>query len=224
MTKDLQVNCIITTFTFQSGSIQMTLCKVYINRVFYLYIPIWFYSNDNRELMQSDIQQLYIPIWFYSNENSAAVSYKSCRLYIPIWFYSNDHLSHFLFDIYRLYIPIWFYSNKSGVRKQIPWKNAFTFQSGSIQILWDLAPLLSSHSLHSNLVLFKSCVIQKDGSRTFTLHSNLVLFKFCKASQIGGTSATLHSNLVLFKSVHIIPPIYAAWKALFCRPINKCFL
>ena len=122
-----------------------------------------------------------------------------------------------------LYIPIWFYSNKYFFEK-----------------------LFDRLTLHSNLVLFKS--VLKYWFITIsiiTLHSNLVLFKFVRTLlkclyfyftfQSGSIQIvlcllsivhliTLHSNLVLFKSVHIIPPIYTAWKALFCRPINKWFL
>ena len=99
--------------------------------------------------------------------------------------------------------------------------------------------------LHSNLVLFKyACrfkavyvfnlyipiwfysnafsvaVMQHISHFTFQSGSIQILSR----SSLCGILYPLHSNLVLFKSVHIIPPIYTAWKALFCRPINKWFL
>ena len=34
-----------------------------------LYIPIWFYSNNESRYLSSFLTLLYIPIWFYSNSN-----------------------------------------------------------------------------------------------------------------------------------------------------------
>ena len=75
-------------FTFQYGSIQIeTECLV--SEHISLYIPIWFYSNEQETKSQIASRQLYIPIWFYSNDKQAKRFYNSKELYIPIWFYSN---------------------------------------------------------------------------------------------------------------------------------------
>ena len=87
-----------------------------------LYIPIWFYSNDDATEEEIDKLALYIPIWFYSNlpvvadftraylplhSNLVLFKYRWQRksmlkmlLYIPIWFYSNPSIS------YHLFIPL----------------------------------------------------------------------------------------------------------------------
>ena len=56
-------------------------------------------------------------------------------LYIPIWFYSNNDYFLRAAYVYCLYIPIWFYSNPFGT-VYVPIGGTFTFQSGSIQIIW----------------------------------------------------------------------------------------
>ena len=144
----------IFTFTFQSGSIQMEL-HFYIKypcqslhsnlvlfkffsrsagrEVLYLYIPIWFYSNDNGVIVFDKPYNLYIPIWFYSNWVKALISH-------PV--HSSLHSNLVLFKFYTciflafpviLYIPIWFYSNLSII-SVLDGANLFTFQSGSIQM------------------------------------------------------------------------------------------
>ena len=75
----------------------------------------------------------------------------------------------------------------------------FTFQSGSIQIWIEKQVIYISISLHSNLVLFKSCMDKNSTSHVTPLHSNLVLFKFSAIVTNLLPFNPLHSNLVLFK-------------------------
>ena len=120
-------------FTFQSGSIQIILSNVICKKRTVLYIPIWFYSNYVLELQTTRPPFLYIPIWFYSNYTPPAV-YEAVRdLYIPICFYSNPGWksiilisSYFTFQSGSIQI-IFTASFKSPITN-------FTFQSGSIQI------------------------------------------------------------------------------------------
>ena len=102
-----------------------------------------------------------------------------------------------------LYIPIWFYSNRSqGAYK--------TEQYTCLYIpIW----------FYSNWTCIHVKIIYYCLYIPIWFYSNCIVLKLSALRHF-----TLHSNLVLFKSVHIIPPIYTAWKALFCRPINKWFL
>ena len=122
-----------TIFTFQSGSIQILVLVASsarlvplhsnlvlfkwcngrrCNRSAYLYIPIWFYSNNVKQMFEFHKISLYIPIWFYSNSKTAEGNFFWTYLYIPIWFYSNRKRTWLQFYLCSLYIPIWFYSNK----------------------------------------------------------------------------------------------------------------
>ena len=126
----------------------------------------------------------------------------SLQLYIPIWLYSN--LSIFLvhptsYNPLHSNLVIFKWRPKHWHLNNI---TIFTFQSGYIQMFG-----VGCQFCPFGVFTFQSGYIQM-------VHSLLC----CKRTP------SLHSNLVIFKSVHIIPPIYAAWKALFCRPINKCFL
>ena len=97
-----------------------------------LYIPIWFYSNENLESDETDIHALHSNLVLFKYDPMRVNDDTTGKLYIPIWFYSNVLPS-------ALYV--------------LP--HCFTFQSGSIQIYQPYCLLFASNSLHSNLVLFK---------------------------------------------------------------------
>ena len=61
---------------------------------FYLYIPIWLYSNDKSKIDSVELGKLYIPIWLYSNEAQKTLYVDISSLYIPIWLYSNNNQQH----------------------------------------------------------------------------------------------------------------------------------
>ena len=143
----------------------------------YLYIPIWFYSNISNLAPFIPNFHLYIPIWFYSNDkfeiikaifnnftfqsgsiqigNSSELSSGKLPLYIPIWFYSNTTVPM------PAVAPVIFFTFQSGSIQMVFFKNSkrichtFTFQSGSIQMEQWQEQRLAVQSLHSNLVLFK---------------------------------------------------------------------
>ena len=126
---------------------------------------------------------LYIPIWFYSNGIVCCNFFKLNILYIPIWFYSNWKIIQKLQHRECLYIPIWFYSNVDGsvcspnfinftfqsgsiqitqLQKKYNELLTFTFQSGSIQMTLNGTKVQSITTLHSNLVLFKSLLLNQN--------------------------------------------------------------
>ena len=122
-----------STFTFQSGSIQMSISKVsrrlgrtlHSNLVLFKFLQWPLYTL---------LENLYIPIWFYSNKYAG---------YMPVTSELSLHSNLVLFKLYPLrviyyhillYIPIWFYSNTDATNIVIE-RYAFTFQSGSIQIV-----------------------------------------------------------------------------------------
>ena len=80
-----------------------------------LYIPIWFYSNECKQLIENLKFDLYIPIWFYSN-GSTFTSEKGVAV-------------HFTFQSGSIQI---YHINATSPNFGI----SFTFQSGSIQILF----------------------------------------------------------------------------------------
>ena len=101
----------ISSFTFQSGSIQMFRINLIKDKFNLLYIPIWFYSNKCFRICKSCITCFT----FQSGSIQIALttitrSYLTV-LYIPIWFYSNDQRFTSQLHYHDLYIPIWFYSN-----------------------------------------------------------------------------------------------------------------
>ena len=64
----------IQLFTFHYGSI-LILWDRYINiPSVYIYIPLWFYSNQKRSLSIQPTTYIYIPLWFYSNVFAGAVN------------------------------------------------------------------------------------------------------------------------------------------------------
>ena len=98
-----------------------------------------------------------------------------------------------------LYIPIWFYSNGYYRKLQRVYErslhsNLVLFKS-CINFLWPF----STRTLHSNLVLFKFHFLNTHIHYYVSLHSNLVLFKFCEKNYPRQVIRSLHSNLVLFK-------------------------
>ena len=121
-------------FTFQSGSIQMTIQL----GILYVWTFFTFQSGSiqiSKQVNQfSSFLKLYIPIWFYSNFIAPPTQCRFTTLYIPIWFYSNNVHIIVFHNIAILYIPIWFYSN-AMLNLAPPLILSFTFQSGSIQIL-----------------------------------------------------------------------------------------
>ena len=58
-------------------------------KIYFLYIPIWLYSNSDRHSVRCIAIFLYIPIWLYSNEVTNYGRSTWNTLYIPIWLYSN---------------------------------------------------------------------------------------------------------------------------------------
>ena len=155
--KSLQPECLLAeVLTLHSN---LVLFKLGLkNKLFtslFLYIPIWFYSNNCRQPLCLQSLCLYIPIWLYSNiylanpwnillfftfqsgyiQIDLALLRKppQSALYIPIWLYSNASLNKYRTNFCNLYIPIWLYSNDFGVAV---WYScdSFTFQSGYIQI------------------------------------------------------------------------------------------
>ena len=146
----------VVTFTFQSGSIQMT----WENKVHVRFEDFTFQSGSIQigyQPQSTPFRTLYIPIWFYSNRwqrpythshkhplHSNLVLFKQPRefflnlsvtIYIPIWFYSNGETFIKKFYICHIYIPIWFYSNPHSFYTAHVFRQ-FTFQSGSIQIFF----------------------------------------------------------------------------------------
>ena len=108
--------------------------------------------------MMRAIKRLYIPIWFYSNLpfNLAKLT-KEFTLHSNLVLFKYEQPFGYNDGVFGLYIPIWFYSNLSvagtlSVTEDALHSNlvlfkfvrdtkkkksqAFTFQSGSIQILY----------------------------------------------------------------------------------------
>ena len=166
-----------SSFTFQSGSIQIrkaneeslkALNALHSNLVLFkciiamiviffgvLYIPIWFYSNEESPILTISAISLYIPIWFYSNKFSVSVFYKVEVLYIPIWFYSNICHRLIMHMVSHLYIPIWFYSNTDIEDKEYN-ELIFTFQSGSIQ-MGDKITIIINFFLYIPIWFYSNC-------------------------------------------------------------------
>ncbi len=77
-------------FTFHYGSILIILWFWAGYILFFIYIPLWFYSNPiNFKISRT--QHIYIPLWFYSNL-CEALSSRYIHIYIPLWFYSNKKI------------------------------------------------------------------------------------------------------------------------------------
>ena len=185
-------------FTFQSGSIQMdeALASAYVEKTFTFQsgsIQICFDPANASKLMtlhsnlvlfkwpwmvrKYRVSRLYIPIWFYSNPCSSIKTAFNVFFTFQSGSIQINKLDDYTIRYTLLYIPIWFYSN--GYYRKL-------------QRVYE-------RSLHSNLVLFKSCINFLWPFSTRTLHSNLVLFKFHFLNTHIHYYVSLHSNLVLFK-------------------------
>ena len=120
-------------FTFQSGSIQMSAVFHPAMAIYSLYIPIWFYSNE--ELLRLDkIYKYYFTfqsgsIQIGSGSGSYVSTYRftfqsgSIQILITSFMNPSFHPLHSNLVLFKyncdledliiteLYIPIWFYSN-----------------------------------------------------------------------------------------------------------------
>ena len=189
-------------------------------KVWYIYIPLWFYSNCIRKYRIS-CEHIYL--------HSTMVLFKwtinedlqlENIIYIPLWFYSNIFCCCWYCFICLIYIPLWFYSNWDMERLQL-YKNVFTFHYGSIQIiihckkqifmliyipLWfysnstETIQIQSFWSIYIPLWFYSNVWRNNnDRRKSLDLHSTMVLFKL-----IGVISGVigyydLHSTMVLFK-------------------------
>jgi len=120
----------------------------------YIYIPIWFYSNEPVYSNSSTNSPIYIPIWFYSNAYSAIIfffvfsfTFQYGSTQIAPELLNTAAASAFTFQYGStqmrenqtgkksadIYIPIWFYSNRD----------------------WKKPILCTVYYLHSNMVLLK---------------------------------------------------------------------
>ena len=142
------------TFTFQSGYIQILFPIYWHYLLYFLYIPIWLYSNnatiDNKTnvtpfTFQSGYIQIRSPIiWtiILLTLHSNLVIFKLMSSE-KVWLYDN------------LYIPIWLYSNNNQC---IFTRCVFTLHSNLVIFKWEMHLIIAlyMHTLHSNLVIFKS--------------------------------------------------------------------
>ena len=147
------------------------------NFTWYLYIPIWFYSNDCYFIQVPRYYRLYIPIWFYSNAIEEA---KKRKMKEPL--HSNLVLFKSTY-FYPICLSPYIFTFQSGSiqmvsgQKNLRMHRHFTFQSGSIQIFSNNIFALSDYTF-----TFQSGSIQMLFNRSvkffiLSLHSNLVLFK-----------------------------------------------
>ena len=100
----------------------------------YLYIPIWFYSNNSKSLKPStSVKSFTFQSGSIQMNLMQIISNTAGMLYIPIWFYSNS----VAFSTPSLASNFTFQSGSIQMmmlqkKKLTSWH--FTFQSGSIQI------------------------------------------------------------------------------------------
>ena len=91
---------------------------------------------------------------------------------------------------FYLYIPIWLYSNSTAQKPKTHIVKSFTFQSGYIQIG---CAMIKSHLftvLYIPIWLYSNPLANTEGTRLgFTLHSNLVIFKSCFIKVFGKEKA-----------------------------------
>ena len=145
------------------------------------------------------VSRLYIPIWFYSNPCSSIKTAFNVFFTFQSGSIQINKLDDYTIRYTLLYIPIWFYSNGYYRKLQRVYErslhsNLVLFKS-CINFLWPF----STRTLHSNLVLFKFHFLNTHIHYYVSLHSNLVLFKFCEKNYPRQVIRSLHSNLVLFK-------------------------
>ena len=141
-------------FTFQYGSTSM--------KMRYSWLSLLNNLHSNMVLLQWKTylqsqysKEIYIPIWFYFNDEGATGEAEADDIYIPIWFYFNVSRVQKNRKLVRIYIPIWFYFNKFVLLQSlVPFQ--FTFQYGSTSILPALGVISPLLYLHSNMVLLQS--------------------------------------------------------------------
>ena len=149
------LNCNPLHFTFQSGYIPMNHHLVLSRLGYYLYIPIWLYSNKKAGDRVKVVISLYIPIWLYSNSinpknTSSSFSFTFQSGYIPIGCKSSQE------EKFRpLYIPIWLYSNHYTTIWIKKWLY-FTFQSGYIPIVHHAISIHKDYSLYIPIWLYSN--------------------------------------------------------------------
>ena len=81
---------LLSIFTFQSGSIQIPHMDITGKSPTVLYIPIWFYSNEDKFLNASiSLKTLHSNLVLFKCRYAKGI-YAAAELYIPIWFYSNS--------------------------------------------------------------------------------------------------------------------------------------
>ena len=122
-------------FTFHYGSILIILWFWAGYILFFIYIPLWFYSNVILTQTHTIMLEIYIPLWFYSNLFRASEWAIQAFIYIPLWFYSNP-INFKISRTQHIYIPLWFYSNLF-FKKHLTFSYVFTFHYGSI-LIWFL--------------------------------------------------------------------------------------
>ena len=145
------------------------------------------------------MHQIYIPIWFYFNDEGATGEAEADDIYIPIWFYFNVSRVQKNRKLVRIYIPIWFYFNKFVLLQSlVPFQ--FTFQYGSTSILPALGVISPLLYLHSNMVLLQFSRVPY--LSVFISIYIPIWFYFNEATALaqGVTIPDLHSNMVLLQS------------------------
>ena len=162
-------------FTFQSGSIQIIICL----KLCYAFRNFTFQSGSIQMYISANQDNIVSTFTFQSG--SIQIRWKADTFLKKTTLHSNLVLFKFFYvdfphgsayslhsnlvlfkcngstepsQIVILYIPIWFYSNEMGI-DVLEMGASFTFQSGSIQMLWRHKRPRDRKTLHSNLVLFK---------------------------------------------------------------------
>ena len=121
---------------------------------FFIYIPLWSYSNLVRLVRRRRSPSIYIPLWSYSN-----CSFWKIKIMNILYLHSTMVLFKLgllhLFLIHTIiYIPLWSYSNyyTEVLASSV---SLFTFHYGPIQINRDRKSFFRKVYLHSTMVLFK---------------------------------------------------------------------
>ena len=164
-----------------------------------LYIPIWFYSN--LFLIKSATTSIIFTFQSGSIQIIPFFTIKSNILTLHSNLVLFKCMMPFCFDIKEsLYIPIWFYSNLIQVQilamaisalhsnlvlfklrhrtEKSTQLTSFTFQSGSIQIVWYNCTYMISKLLYIPIWLYSNLGSAPSVSDAHkSLHSNLVIFK-----------------------------------------------
>ena len=148
------------------------------------------------------MHQIYIPIWFYFNDEGATGEAEADDIYIPIWFYFNVSRVQKNRKLVRIYIPIWFYFNKFVLLQSlVPFQ--FTFQYGSTSILPALGVISPLLYLHSNMVLLQFSRVPYLSVFISIYIPIWFYFNDCRHRFMNALTY-LHSNMVLLQSNHSI--------------------